>query len=175
MRRFLLPLAVFIVLVGFLAVGLRLNPREVPSPLIGKQVPAFRLAQLHAGDKTIGPEDLRGQVWLLNVWAPWCVSCLQEHKFLMALAQSRQAPPLVGLNWKDRNRDAQRLLARTGNPYVAVPDDPSGRAGIDWGVTGTPETYLIDRAGIVRLKHVGPIDPQVWQSKFVPKLRELGA
>jgi cytochrome c biogenesis protein CcmG/thiol:disulfide interchange protein DsbE len=93
----------------------------------------------------------------------------------MALAQSRTAPPIVGLNWKDKNRDAEALLARTGNPYVAVPDDLSGRVGIDWGVTGTPETYVIDRAGIVRLKHVGPIDLNVWQSKFVPKLKELGA
>jgi len=109
------------------------------------------------------------------VWAPWCVSCRQEHKLLMALKQSGSAPPIVGLNWKDRNREAQQLLVRTGNPYVAVPDDPSGRAGIDWGVTGTPETYLIDRAGVVRLKHVGPIDPTVWENKFLPKLKELGS
>ncbi|MDV7397708.1 DsbE family thiol:disulfide interchange protein, partial [Arthrospira platensis SPKY1] len=126
-------------------------------------------------EKVFSTADMKGQVWMLNVWAPWCVSCRVEHKLLMALAESRTAPPIVGLNWKDKNRDAQRLLMQTGNPYVAVPDDVSGRVGIDWGVTGTPETYIIDRAGIVRLKHVGPIDMDVWRSKFVPKLKELGA
>ena len=174
MKRWL-PLGVFLVLIGFFSKGLFLNPREVPSPLIGRPAPGFSLPVVGDAQRAFSPADMKGQVWLLNVWAPWCVSCRQEHKLLMALKQSGSAPPIVGLNWKDRNRDAQRLLARTGNPYVAVPDDPTGRAGIDWGVTGTPETYLIDRAGIVRLKHVGPIDPQVWQSKFVPKLKELGA
>jgi cytochrome c biogenesis protein CcmG/thiol:disulfide interchange protein DsbE len=103
------------------------------------------------------------------------VSCKLEHQLLMALANSQTAPPIVGLNWKDKNRDAERLLIQTGNPYVAVPDDLSGRVGIDWGVTGTPETYLIDQSGTVRLKHVGPIDVDVWRNKFVPKLKELGA
>ena len=112
---------------------------------------------------------------LVDVWAPWCVSCRVEHKLLMALAQSGTAPPIVGLNWKDKTREAQELLARTGNPYVAVPDDLSGRVGIDWGVTGTPETYVIDQTGIVRLKHVGPIDLDIWQTKFIPKLKALGA
>ncbi len=174
MKRWL-PLVFFVVLVGFFAKGLFLNPREVPSPLIGKPAPAFNLPVVGQADKAFSPAELKGQVWLLNVWAPWCVSCLQEHEILMALSQGKKAPPIVGLNWKDVNRDAQRLLARTGNPYVAVPDDLSGRAGIDWGVTGTPETYVIDRAGIVRMKHVGPIDAQVWETKFIPKLRELGA
>jgi cytochrome c biogenesis protein CcmG, thiol:disulfide interchange protein DsbE len=169
------PLFFFVVLVGFFAKGLFLNPREVPSPLIGKPAPAFNLPVVGDGQKSFSPADMKGQVWLLNVWAPWCVSCKVEHKLLMALAESRSAPPIVGLNWKDQNRDAGQLLGRTGNPYVAVPDDLSGRAGIDWGVTGTPETYVIDRAGVVRLKHVGPIDANVWQTKFVPKLKELGA
>jgi cytochrome c biogenesis protein CcmG/thiol:disulfide interchange protein DsbE len=126
-------------------------------------------------DKAFSTTDMKGQVWLLNVWAPWCVSCKVEHQLLMALADSQTAPPIVGLNWKDKNREAERLLIQTGNPYVAVPDDLSGRVGIDWGVTGTPETYLIDQSGTVRLKHVGPIDVDVWRNKFVPKLKELGA
>ncbi len=170
-----LPLVFFFVLVGFFAKGLFLNPREVPSPFIGKAAPVFTLPVVGQADKAFSTADMKGQVWMLNVWAPWCVSCRIEHKLLMALAESRTAPPIVGLNWKDKNRDAERLLVQTGNPYVAVPDDLSGRVGIDWGVTGTPETYLIDRTGTVRLKHVGPIDLDVWTTKFVPKLKELGA
>ncbi len=174
MKRWL-PLVFFFVLVGFFAKGLFLNPREVPSPFIGKAAPVFTLPVVGQADKAFSTADMKGQVWMLNVWAPWCVSCRIEHKLLMALAESRTAPPIVGLNWKDKNRDAERLLVQTGNPYVAVPDDLSGRVGIDWGVTGTPETYLIDRTGTVRLKHVGPIDLDVWTTKFVPKLKELGA
>jgi cytochrome c biogenesis protein CcmG/thiol:disulfide interchange protein DsbE len=174
MKRWL-PLVFFFVLVGFFAKGLFLNPREVPSPFIGKAAPVFTLPVVGQADKAFSTADMNGQVWMLNVWAPWCVSCRLEHKLLMALAESRTAPPIVGLNWKDKNRDAERLLVQTGNPYVAVPDDLSGRVGIDWGVTGTPETYLIDRTGTVRLKHVGPIDLDVWTNKFVPKLKELGA
>lgn len=174
MKRWL-PLVFFFVLVGFFAKGLFLNPREVPSPFIGKAAPVFTLPVVGQADKAFSTADMKGQVWMLNVWAPWCVSCRIEHKLLMALAESRTAPPIVGLNWKDKNRDAERLLVQTGNPYVAVPDDLSGRVGIDWGVTGTPETYLIDRTGTVRLKHVGPIDLDVWTNKFVPKLKELGA
>lgn len=169
------PLVFFFVLVGFFAKGLFLNPREVPSPFIGKAAPVFSLPVVGQGDKAFSTSDMNGQVWLLNVWAPWCVSCRVEHKLLMALADSRMAPPIVGLNWKDKSREAERLLIQTGNPYVAVPDDLSGRVGMDWGVTGTPETYLIDGTGTVRLKHVGPIDIDVWRNKFMPKLKELGA
>jgi cytochrome c biogenesis protein CcmG/thiol:disulfide interchange protein DsbE len=174
MKRWL-PLVFFFVLVGFFAKGLFLNPREVPSPFIGKAAPSFSLPVVGDAQKAFSPTDMKGQVWMLNVWAPWCVSCKVEHKLLLALAESRTAPPIVGLNWKDKTQEAEALLARTGNPYVAVPNDLSGRVGIDWGVTGTPETYVIDRAGIVRLKHVGPIDMNIWLNKFVPKLKELGA
>lgn len=168
------PLVFFFVLVGFFAKGLFLNPREVPSPFIGKAAPVFTLPVVGQADQAFTTTDMKGQVWLLNVWAPWCVSCRVEHQLLMALADSRTAPPIVGLNWKDKTREAERLLIQTGNPYVAVPDDLSGRVGMDWGVTGTPETYLIDGTGTVRLKHVGPIDIEVWRNKFVPKLKELG-
>ncbi|MDP2164090.1 MAG: DsbE family thiol:disulfide interchange protein [Hydrogenophaga sp.] len=174
MKRWL-PLVFFFVLVGFFAKGLFLNPREVPSPFIDKAAPVFTLPVVGDAEKAFSTADMKGQIWMLNVWAPWCVSCRVEHQLLMALAESRTAPPIVGLNWKDKNREAEKLLVQTGNPYVAVPDDLSGRVGIDWGVTGTPETYLIDRAGTVRLKHVGPIDLDVWLNKFVPKIKELGA
>jgi len=173
MKRWL-PLVLFVVLVGFFAKGLFLNPREVPSPFIGRTAPAFTLPLVGNASASFSPADMKGRVWMLNVWAPWCVSCRQEHGFLMQLAQSGTVP-IVGLNWKDKDREAAQLLAQTGSPYVAVPEDLDGRVGIDYGVTGTPETYIIDKEGIVRLKHVGPIGPEVWKDKFEPKLKELGA
>ncbi|MBW8457567.1 MAG: DsbE family thiol:disulfide interchange protein [Thiobacillus sp.] len=173
MKRWL-PLVLFVVLVGFFAKGLFLNPREVPSPFIGRVAPAFTLPLVGDASATFSPADMKGRVWMLNIWAPWCVSCRQEHGFLMQLMQSGRIP-IVGLNWKDKAREAEALLARTGSPYVAVPEDLDGRVGIDYGVTGTPETYIIDQTGIVRLKHIGPIGPDVWQTKFEPKLKELGA
>jgi cytochrome c biogenesis protein CcmG/thiol:disulfide interchange protein DsbE len=173
MKRWL-PLVLFLVLVGFFAKGLFLNPREVPSPFIGRMAPAFTLPLVGDANAAFSPADMKGKVWMLNVWAPWCVSCRQEHPILMQIAQSGRIP-IVGLNWKDKAREAEALLARSGSPYVAVPEDLDGRVGIDYGVTGTPETYLIDQTGIVRLKHIGPISPDVWQSKFEPKLKELGA
>jgi len=173
MKRWL-PLLIFAVLVGFFAKGLFLNPREVPSPFIGKPAPAFTLPVVGDAAKTFSPADMKGRVWLINVWAPWCVSCRQEHGVLMALSQS-QPVPIVGLNWKDKEREAEQLLAQHGSPYLAVPDDLTGRVGIDYGVTGTPETYVVDKAGIIRMKHVGPITPEVWKEKFEAKLKELGA
>lgn len=173
MKRWL-PLVLFVVLVGFFAKGLFLNPREVPSPFIGRTAPAFTLPLVGDANASFSPADMKGKVWMLNIWAPWCVSCRQEHPILMQIAESGRIP-IVGLNWKDKAREAEALLARTGSPYVAVPEDLDGKVGIDYGVTGTPETYLIDQAGIVRLKHIGPISPDVWQTKFEPKLKELGA
>jgi len=173
MKRWL-PLVLFLVLVGFFAKGLFLNPREVPSPFIGRTAPAFTLPLVGDANASFSPADMKGKVWLLNVWAPWCVSCRQEHPVLMQIAQSGRIP-IVGLNWKDKEREAEALLARTGSPYVAVPEDLDGKVGINYGVTGTPETYLIDQAGIVRMKHIGPISAEVWQDKIEPKLKELGA
>jgi cytochrome c biogenesis protein CcmG, thiol:disulfide interchange protein DsbE len=172
MKRWI-PLVFFLVLVGFFAKGLFLNPREVPSPFIGKPAPEFTLPVVGDPNTTFSPADLKGKVWVMNVWAPWCVSCRQEHGLLMALART-QSTPIVGLNWKDKAREAEALLAQSGNPYYAVPEDLSGKVGIDYGVTGTPETYVIDREGIVRMKHVGPISPDIWKDKFEPKLKELG-
>jgi cytochrome c biogenesis protein CcmG, thiol:disulfide interchange protein DsbE len=173
MSRFLLPLSIFIVLAAFLGIGLRLNPREVPSPLIDKPAPAFRVAQLHDAGKTISPEDMRGKVWLLNVWASWCVACRQEHPILVELAK-RNVVPIVGLNYKDGRDAAQQWLRELGDPYQVSAFDADGRIGIDYGVYGVPETFLIDRQGIIRYKHIGPVTPKAVEESILPKIRELG-
>jgi len=173
MRRFLLPLALFLVLVGFLAVGLRLKPRELPSPLIGKAAPEFRLPQLHAADRSLTPADLRGEVWLLNVWASWCVSCRAEHPVLLDLAR-RKAVTIVGLDYKDERDAGQSWLARNGDPYLLSAFDGDGRAGMDYGVYGVPETFVIDRTGVIRYKHVGPLTDAILNEKILPLVKELG-
>jgi cytochrome c biogenesis protein CcmG/thiol:disulfide interchange protein DsbE len=173
MRRFLFPLAIFIVLAGFLAAGLRLNPREVPSPLIGKPVPSFRLAQLQASDKFITPEDMRGKVWLLNVWASWCVSCRQEHPVLIDLQQQNRIP-IIGLNYKDERAAAITWLTQHGgDPYQVSAVDADGRVGIDFGVYGVPETFLIDKNGMIRYKHIGPVTTEALKTKILPMAEEL--
>jgi cytochrome c biogenesis protein CcmG/thiol:disulfide interchange protein DsbE len=173
MRRFLFPLVVFIVLAGFLAAGLRLNPREVPSPLIGKPVPNFRLVQLHTSDKFIAPEDLRGKVWLLNVWASWCVSCRQEHPVLIELDRQKRIT-IIGLNYKDERSAAINWLQQHGgDPYLVSAVDADGRVGIDFGVYGVPETFLIDKNGVIRYKHIGPVTAEVLKAKILPLADEL--
>jgi cytochrome c biogenesis protein CcmG/thiol:disulfide interchange protein DsbE len=172
MKKFLLPLALFSVLVVFLGIGLRLNPREVPSPLIGKPAPLFRVAQLHEPDKVITPRDMLGRVWLLNVWASWCVSCRQEHPVLMDLARLNAAP-LYGLNYKDRRDDGLAWLRQFGDPYVLSAHDPDGRVGIDYGVYGVPETFVIDKQGVIRHKHIGPLTPEAVKTKLLPLIKEL--
>lgn len=172
MRRFI-PFIVFAVLAVFFYVGLSLNPREVPSPFIGKPAPAFERPQLHEPEKTFAPKDMQGQVWLFNVWASWCVSCREEHPFLMELARSNRLP-IIGLDYKDQPEEGRAWLARLGNPYTLSAVDVEGKVGIDYGVYGVPETYLIDTAGVIRHKHVGPLTPEVWQEKFEPLLKELG-
>jgi len=166
-KRLLWPLAIFILLVGFLAVGLRLDPREVPSPLIGKQAPAFELPVLHQPDRRFVPADMRGKVWLLNVWASWCVSCREEHPVLLALAK-RGVMPILGLNYKDKGEDASAWLAQFGNPYHLSAVDADGRIGIDYGVYGVPETYLIDAEGVIRYKQIGPVTDAVLEQKILP-------
>lgn len=172
MRRFLIPLALFILLVGFLAVGLRLNPREVPSPFIGKPAPAFRLAQLHEPDRHFSPEDLRGKVWLLNVWASWCVSCRQEHPVLLDLAR-HDLVPIVGLDYKDEREAGQAWLAEHGNPYRLSAWDRDGKVGIDYGVYGVPETFVVDKQGVIRMKHIGPLTADAVKDKIIPLVKEL--
>ncbi len=172
MGRFLIPLGLFVLVAGFLLVGLKLDPREVPSPLIGKPAPAFTLSQLHESSKTISEKDLRGQVWLLNVWASWCVSCREEHPLLVELAKRKEVP-VYGLNYKDQRAEALRWLAERGNPYVLSIVDADGRTGIDYGVYGVPETYVVDKAGVIRMKHIGPVTPTVLETKLLPLVREL--
>ncbi len=172
MTRFLLPLGVFIVLVVFLAIGLGLNPREVPSPLINKPAPAFQLPQLHQPDKTFSQQDMQGKVWLLNVWASWCVSCREEHPVLMELAKSNTVP-IYGLNYKDKPDDALGWLKQFGDPYVLSITDRNGRVGIDYGVYGVPETFVIDKQGAIRYKQIGPVTPAALKDKILPLVKAL--
>jgi cytochrome c biogenesis protein CcmG, thiol:disulfide interchange protein DsbE len=170
--RFILPLALFVVLVGFLAVGLRLDPREVPSPLIGKPAPAFALTRLDNANQTIRREDMLGKVWMLNVWASWCAACREEHPHLVAFARTK-AMPILGLNYKDTRKDGLGWLARFGDPYDASLFDVDGRVGIEFGVYGVPETFVIDKQGVIRFKQIGPITPDILQTRVVPLLKEL--
>lgn len=170
--RFLIPLAVFAIMVIFLALGLSLDPREVPSPLIGKPAPAFSLPQVADAERSLGPADFKGQVVLVNVWASWCVSCRQEHPVLLELAKQNLVP-IYGLNYKDQRDTAQGWLQQYGNPYTASAFDADGRAGIDWGVYGVPETFVIDKAGLIRHKHTGPVTPEALEKTILPLVRRL--
>ena len=170
--RVLLPLVVFLLIVGFLAVGLKLDPREVPSPLIGKAAPAFELPILDEPAKRFVPSDMRGKVWLLNVWASWCVSCREEHPVLLDLAKSG-AVPILGLNYKDERKDGLAWLQNMGDPYRLSAFDFQGRVGIDYGVYGVPETYVIDKQGVIRYKRIGPVTPEVLKEKILPLVQEL--
>jgi len=170
--RFLAPLLIFVVVGAFLAVGLKLDPREVPSPLIDKPAPQFVLPRLLQMDGVVGTADLRGEVWLLNVWASWCVACRVEHPLLNDLAAKRLIR-IVGLNYKDAPADARTWLREFGNPYDMIAVDRQGEAGIDWGVYGVPETFVIDRSGVIRYKHIGPLDAKVLNETIVPLVRQL--
>ena len=172
MLRYLIPLVIFIVLAVFLAIGLTRDPHELKSVLINKPAPTFRVPQLKASDKTISNEDLRGKVWLLNVWASWCVACREEHPYLIEYAKSGVVP-IYGLNYKDRREDALATLDELGDPYAVSAVDLDGRVGIDFGVYGAPETYIIDQGGTIRFKYVGPMMPDVWKEKILPVVQEL--
>lgn len=172
MMRFLLPLAAFVVLVGFLFAGLGLKPREVPSPLIGKPAATFQSPLLHEPDKIFASKDNLGKVWLLNVWASWCVSCRQEHPVLVELAKTGIVP-IYGLNYKDKRDLALQWLDEFGNPYTASIVDPEGRIGIDYGVYGVPETYVIDKNGVIRHKQIGPVTIEALEKKILPLVKEL--
>jgi cytochrome c biogenesis protein CcmG/thiol:disulfide interchange protein DsbE len=164
--------AAFAGLVVLLAVGLGLNPREVPSPLIGKPAPAFALPLLHAPDKTFAQQEMKGKVWVLNVWASWCPPCLEEHPVVSALAKTGLVP-VVGLNYKDERNDALAWLRKNGDPFAFSAFDADGRIGIDYGVYGVPETYVIDRRGVIRYKRIGPLTPEISRDKVQPLLKEL--
>ncbi len=172
MTRYLIPAGIFAIVVVFLAVGLNLDPRKVPSPLVGKPVPDFTLSRLKDPNLTFSQENLNGRVSLLNVWATWCVSCRAEHEILLALANSGKVD-IYGLNYKDKRDDALRWLQVLGDPYVANAFDGEGRVGIDWGVYGTPESFLIDKKGVIRHKVIGPITVEILKEELLPLIEEL--
>lgn len=174
MKKAFIPLLIFGVLLGFLAVGLSLNPREIPSPLINKPAPAFSLPALDAPDQKISAQDLRGKVWVLNVWASWCVACRIEHPLLVEFSKAGMVP-IYGLNYKDKRDDAIRWLVNFGNPYIRSLSDIDGLVGIDFGVYGVPETFVIDKQGVIRMKHIGPVTPEVLRDEIIPLVRKLGA
>ena len=156
----------------FLGLGLKHDPREVPSPLIGKPAPAFNLPTLADAQRSLRKEDMLGKVWLLNVWASWCASCRDEHPVLIELAKSGKVP-IYGLNYKDKRPDGIAWLNRFGDPYVLSAYDVQGRIGIDYGVYGVPETYVIDKQGFIRYKQIGPLDPDTIEKKIIPLVKQL--
>jgi cytochrome c biogenesis protein CcmG/thiol:disulfide interchange protein DsbE len=172
--RYLVPLGLFALLALLLMRGLSLDPKLVPSPLIGKPMPAFSLTRLENPQATLSDADLKGKVSILNVWATWCVSCRAEHQTLLQLVKSHQVN-LYGLDYKDNRDDAQRWLQLLGNPYLANAFDENGRVGINWGVYGTPETFIMDKRGIIRHKHIGPLTPEVLSSEILPLIAKLEA
>ncbi len=173
--RFIIPLAVFVALVAIFAVGLKRDPREVPSPLIDKPIPTYTLPNLQVPETGFDQGLLTAQpVALLNVWASWCTACRQEHPFMMELARSG-ALTIYGLNYKDERDDALAWLARHGNPYTASGFDHSGRVAIDWGVYGVPESFLVDFNGKIRYKVIGPLDRQTWELKLKPLIAQIRA
>ncbi|MBY0475141.1 MAG: DsbE family thiol:disulfide interchange protein [Nitrosomonas sp.] len=172
MMRYLMPLAIFMVLAVFLLIGLTLNPRQVPSPLIDKPAPKFQLNQLHEPDKIMSSEDNLGKVWMLNVWASWCVACRDEHPLLVQLANSGIIP-IYGLNYKDERNTALQWLKRYGDPYAISIVDTDGKVGINYGVYGVPETYVIDKEGIIRHKQIGPVTVDSLEKTILPLIKEL--
>lgn len=170
--KFILPLALFLVLVVFLAIGLSRDPHEIPSPLVDKPAPSFVLPQLSDPQKSFKSEEMRGQVWLLNAWASWCVACREEHALLLELSRSGVVP-IYGLDYKDERPNALAWLDDFGNPYKLVLSDSDGRVGIDYGVYGVPETFVIDRNGVIRYKQIGPITEEALQKKIIPLVKEL--
>ena len=171
-KKFLIPVVLFVPLILFLAAGLKHDPHEVPSPLIGKPAPDFSLARLDDPTRRFSPAELRGKPWLLSVWASWCASCREEHPLLVDLAR-RSDVTLIGLDYKDQRSDAQNWLRQIGNPYLLSVSDPDGRIGIEYGVYGVPETYVIDRAGVIRYKHIGPVSASDIDNTLLPLLHGL--
>ena len=172
--KFLLPLALFAGIAWFLLKGLDRDPREIPSPLVGRPAPAVSVPLLGGAGPDWSPAQMRGQVWLLNVWGSWCAGCQVEHPLLNDWAK-RGLAPIVGLAWKDEPEASQAWLARLGNPYALSISDRNGKAAIDWGVYGAPETFIIDKAGIVRDKHVGPLTADVIERRLAPLIAKLKA
>lgn len=172
MKKAYIPLVIFAVLVVFLAIGLTRDPREIPSPLIGKPAPDFSAPNLHNTALTLTKQDMLGKVWLLNTWASWCVACREEHPLLVEFSKSKMIP-IIGLDYKDKDQDGLQWLARFGNPYDMAIADRDAKIGINFGVYGVPESFLIDKAGIIRYKQIGPFTEDAIQNKLIPLIREL--
>lgn len=170
--RFAIPLSIFVLMVGLLGYGLTLDPKKVPSPLIDKPAPAFSLSVLHQPDLKLSQKDMLGQVWVMNVWASWCVSCRAEHEIITRLAK-QNLTPIIGLNYKDQSKDAKAWLNQFGNPYMASIVDLDGRVGIDWGVYGVPETFIIGKDGLIKYKHIGPVTQESLDAEVIPMLKQL--
>jgi cytochrome c biogenesis protein CcmG, thiol:disulfide interchange protein DsbE len=170
--RYLLPLAVFAVIAAFLYKGLWMDPREIPSPLIGKPAPDFDLQVLEDPARRIGRKDMLGKVWMLNAWASWCVACRDEHPVLVEFSR-KAVVPIIGLNYKDTRAEGMKWLTDFGNPYQTSAFDQSGRVGIDYGIYAVPETFLIDKQGVVRFKQIGPVTPELLRDKLVPLIQRL--
>ncbi len=172
MNRYMIPIVAFVILVALLAIGLTINPRKVPSPYIGKQAPMFKLTQLNDASKSFTPADFKGEVWAVNVWASWCTQCRFEHKQIFELVKSIR---VVGMNKEDKTEDANRWLRQLGNPYQLILVDGDGKAGLDWGVYGVPETFIIDKKGIIRYKHIGVITEEDLKNTILPLVDQLKA
>ena len=173
MHRFILPFVAFVLLIVVFSFGLFNDPRKLPSPFLGEQAPTFQLPSLTEPGKIVGSADYAGKFALVNVWATWCGGCRQEHPFLLEL-QRTGAIPIYGLNWRDTRPEALSWIRQLGDPYEFSAFDEDGRVGIDWGVYGAPETFLINADGIVLHKHLGPLTRGAWQSDFVPLIEAGG-
>lgn len=172
--RFFIPLGIFLVLAALLGVGLTLNPKEVPSVLIDEQSPEFSLADLFDPSKRVTSEAMKGKVWMINFWGTWCPECWREHAFLNYLAK-QEGVKIVGVDWRDDIEEAKAFLKKKGNPFVAVGIDPESDTVMDWGVYGAPETFVIDKRGMIRKKHTGPLYKEIWLAEFKPLLQQLEA
>ena len=177
-NKALIPLVLFLLLAGLFYFTLskinqgEYNPRHVPSPLIGKPAPPFSIPDLLDASLKVDPVDMKGKVWVMNVWGTWCPECWREHEFLVHLARNEKVD-IVGVNWRDEPDKARAMLTRLGHPFVKVADDRAGDVAIDWGVYGAPESFVIDKKGIIRLKHDGPINTRIWKEKFEPLMKQL--
>jgi len=170
---YLLPLAVFLVIAVYFAVGLTLDPKVLPSVLINKEVPPFSMSGIEGSDKNFTNADLKGQVSVVNIFGSWCYACLAEHPVWMRI-KDKYDVPVYGIDWNEKDRQAgPRWLEKHGNPYALIGDDPHSKAAIAFGVTGAPETFFVDKRGFIRYKHTGPITLSIWEKTLMPLIREL--
>lgn len=169
MSRYVAPLILVAVMIPVFVIGLNRDPTQIPSPFLMKPAPEFELPRLDDPDRRVGSADYQGRLALVNVWATWCAGCRQEHGYLVKLASEIDIP-IFGLNWRDRRDEALGWLQRLGDPYVASAYDEDGRVGIDWGVYGAPETFLISPDGIVLYKQLGPLSEEIWRREFEPRI-----